>query len=259
MADIEATKFYIRYQGEYPETSAQGWAEYGFRQFGVETIPFYGFGDIEMLTDLGPTVGVAGFIGDVHAALKTLGKPPPPNIDYPPELAAFLGREIREGTLEDVRRHPGKPMFIKPKEHKLFTGFVWDGDALSRRRIVTLGDDTPVFLCEPVEFVAEYRSFVFRGEVLDARRYKGDWSKAPDKETVLRGAKALGGTPSAYCLDWGVTSDGRTLLVEKNEGYSFGHYGILPTDYARMLSARWLEMTSSASPASHDVHPPSSP
>jgi len=49
--------------------------------------------------------------------------------------------------------------------------------------------------------------------------------------------------PNAYCLDWGVLQDGRTVLVEMNEGYAFGHYGLNPISYARMLSARWFEMT----------------
>lgn len=243
--NIEATKFYIHYRGNRPESDMCGAAEFGFQQLGVETTPFYGFGDVSDLPDLGPTVGVAGYIGDVHEGLKAMGKPIPANIDYPSELTSFLGREIREGTLEDVRRHPGKPMFIKPKEHKAFSGFVWEGDAVSRRRIVTHGDETPVFICDPVEFVSEYRSFILDGEVLDARKYKGDWSKAPDKEIVLAGAKAMEGSgPRAFCLDWGVTVDGRTLLVEMNEGFSFGNYGLPSVFYAHMLSARWHEMTS---------------
>lgn len=186
--------------------------------------------------------GVAGFIGDVHRALQVMNKPIPENVDYPEELKGYLGRVIREGTLDDLRRHPGEPMFVKPKEHKAFSGFLWTGDGVSRRRIVTHGDETPVFLCAPVTFEAEFRSFVLYGQVIDCRKYKGDWSKAPDKDTVLSAAKLMGKERHAYCLDWGVTSDGRTLLVEMNEGYSFGHYGLAPVSYARMLSARWTQM-----------------
>lgn len=240
--DIEARKFYIRYRGNVPETDAQGWADFGFRQLGVETVPFEWIDDIDGFPDLGPEVGVAGFIGDVHRALQVMGKPIPENVDYPPELKAYLGREIREGTLDDLRRHPGTPMFVKPREHKAFSGFLWTGDVQSRRRIVTHGDETPVFLCDPVTFVAEYRAFILYGQVIDCRKYKGDWSKAPDKDTVLGAAKLMGKTRRAYCLDWGVTDDGRTLLVEMNEGYSFGHYGLAPVSYARMLSARWAQM-----------------
>lgn len=245
--DIPLRKCYIRYRGSRPETDAQGWAEYGFWQLGIETASFAWIDEINDLTDLGPEVGMAGFIGDVHRALEVMGKPIPENVDYPPELTEFLGREIRLGTLGDLRRHPGTPMFVKPQAHKAFSGFVWNGDGVSRRQIVTHGDETPVFLCDPVTFVAEFRVSVLYGQVIDCRRYKGDWSVAPDKETVLRAAKLMGKERHAYCLDWGVTDDGRTLLVEMNEGYSFGHYGLPPVSYARMLAARWHQMARSAS------------
>jgi len=48
--------------------------------------------------------------------------------------------------------------------------------------------------------------------------------------------------PWAYCLDWGIDEKGRTLLVEMNDGYAMGHYGLNPALYARMLSARWYQM-----------------
>jgi hypothetical protein len=184
-----------------------------------------------------------------------MGKPIPENVDYPPQLVkssmwseqgGFLGREIREGTLEDVRRSPGKKVFIKPIEHKAFSGFVWTGDSASRRRVVTHGDETPIYICDPMEFVAEYRSFILNGQVIDCRKYAGAWWHAPNHEVVHDAVKEMGkDAPRAYCLDWGVVCDpGKaTFLIEMNEGYSFGHYGLPPVSYARMLSARWHEMT----------------
>lgn len=241
--NIEATKFYVLHREAYPETEMQDYARRGFWTLGVETAPYYGFGDVEKIEDLGRTVGVAGYIGDVHSALKKLGKTIPPNVDYPDELTDFLGRRIWTGTLAEVRAST-KPLFVKPCEHKAFTGFVWNNDRESRMRIVTQHDDTPVFIADPVEFVAEYRSFVLYEKAIDCRRYKGDWSKAPNRDKVEAGVRAMKKTgPHAFCLDWGVTADGETVLVEMNEGYAFGHYGLPPVSYARMLSARWHQMT----------------
>lgn len=46
--------------------------------------------------------------------------------------------------------------------------------------------------------------------------------------------------PVAFCLEWGVTAGGNTVLVETNDGFAFGHYGLHPGYVAHMLSARWL-------------------
>lgn len=243
MSEIEATKFYIRHREGYPETEMQDYAHRGFWTLNVETAPYEWVDDIDNMEDLGPTVGVAGYIGDVWHALKKLGKPIPPALDYPECLTDFLGRKIYKTTLAEVRTMI-EPIFVKPVEQKAFTGFVWYGDYESKIRVVTIHDDTEVWVSEPVQFVAEYRSCILYRKVLDCRKYKGDWSVAPNKDVVEAGMKAMGRkAPHAYCLDWGITTDGRTLLVEANEGYAFGHYGLVPVSYARMLSARWNELT----------------
>lgn len=103
MSDIEATKFYIRHREGYPETEMQDYARRGFWTLGVETATFEWVDDIKSLEDLGPTVGIAGYIGDVYEGLKKLGKEIPATIDYPEVLGEFLGRKIWTGTLGDVR------------------------------------------------------------------------------------------------------------------------------------------------------------
>lgn len=244
LGNIEATAFYVRYREEFPDGELCDYARRGMWTHGVETKPFYWVDDLAEKLDLSPTVGVAGFIGDVHAGLKAMGKTPPENVDYPEELQPYLGRTLGTATMVEVRSSI-EPIFIKPKEHKLFTGLLWVGDVESRARTVTVPDDTLLWTSTPVQFVAEYRAFILQGHILDVRLYRGDWSKAPDRLLIEQATAAHqeAGAPIAYCCDWGVTSDGLTLLVERNEGYSFGHYGLKPADYARMLSARWSEMT----------------
>jgi hypothetical protein len=241
----KATKFYVRHREGYPETTLQDSARRGFWELGIETNPYEWIDDIDSIEDLGPTVGVAGYIGDVHRALTKLGKPIPPVVDYPTPLEKFLERKLFKGLLEDVRQSH-YPWFIKPLEHKLFSGLLWlPNDPESRRKTVTLADDVEIWISEPVNFVSEYRSFILDHAILDCRHYKGDWAKAPDRSTVEEAVQLMKGTaPTAYSLDWGVTDSGKTLLVEMNEGYSLGTYGLNPVFYARMLSARWFEMTS---------------
>ena len=39
-----------------------------------------------------------------------------------------------------------------------------------------------------------------------------------------------------------VTDDGRTLLVEFNDAYSLGCYGLNDIQYAKFISARWSQL-----------------
>jgi hypothetical protein len=235
-------KIYIRYKEDVPESANLYAALEGFRQLGVETAPFYGFGDIEELPDLGPEVGITGYVGDTHKALVKLGKPLPEVLDYPPELQDFIRREIRQTTLEEVRESIG-PLFVKPVQHKLFTGFVWTKSRADRFRIAIHPNHTPVWVCRALDFTSEFRTFVLDGEILDVRRYKGDWSDAPFKGWVEDAVKAYKSAPRAYSLDFGVTFGGRTLLIEVNDSFALGHYGMASIPYARMIDARWEEMT----------------
>ncbi len=247
--EIKATKFYIRHRESLPETEVMYYAWLGMDLLNVETAPFHWFEDIDKFEDLGPEVGVAGWLGDVWQGLKKLGLPIPPPLDYPDELREFLGRDVTKTTLENVRHHHrhDNPIFVKPLEHKAFTGFVWTGDSESRRRVVTHPDSTPVWVSRPINIVAEYRAFHLYETVIDCRKYKGDWSVAPDRQVIDAARRAYRkSAPAAYCTDWGVTDDGRTVLVEANDALSFGHYGLPPVSYARMLAARWYELVRAA-------------
>lgn len=242
MYDLKAVKFYVRHRDGYPETEVLDYSRRGFWLLGVETATYEYTGDIQYIKDLSPTVGLAGYIEDVHLALTQMNRPIPRHKDYPEPLTEFLGRSLRKTYLGEVRSLVNK-YFVKPVNHKQFNGMVWHNDEFSRRLIVTQPDDTEVWISDYVNFVSEYRSFILDGEVLDCRHYKGDWSIAPKKNIVKAGVEAMKGScPIAYCLDWGITDDGHTLLVEMNDAYAFGNYGLNPVYCAHMLSARWYEM-----------------
>jgi len=40
-----------------------------------------------------------------------------------------------------------------------------------------------------------------------------------------------------------VTTAGATLVVEVNDGYALGAYGLMPLAYAKFLSARWAQLS----------------
>lgn len=238
-------KFYLRREECAPDTAAQNTIRMGFHMQGVEAVDFTDPASIATFDDLGPDVGVAGYISDVLAALQHIGIKPPLLLDYPDELRSFLGRHIYETTFGEFRDIHGPPLFIKPSmDHKLFTGLVWTRTREQRFQLGHVQNNVPIWVSDPIKFISEYRTFILHNEILDCRRYKGDWSKAPDRTVVEAAVRAMSDTaPVAYCLDFGVTDEGVTLLVEANDGFAFGGYGLAPPQYACMIAARWRQMS----------------
>ena len=78
--------------------------------------------------------------------------------------------------------------------------------------------------------------------MIDSRNYKGDFKIQPNFNIIERCIEDYKNKPAAFTIDFGVTDDGRTLLIEVNDGYAFGTYGLSPLNVAKMLSARWSEM-----------------
>lgn len=242
---------FIRYRESLPESQATFAAADGFTMQGIPITPFYGFGDlIELHEDgrLNENTVVCGYIGDVHKALDLLGVPRPPPLDYPKHLDWLLGREVRSTTLGEVRNGV-KVQFVKPVTQKRFTGRIFDpDDPIGRIILATVPDEEPCFSSDVVSFLSEWRCFVRDGELVGVKHYKGDWALGFDKEVLGKAVRAgHGKMPAGYSLDVGVTEDGRTLLVEANEGFSLGDYGLPSLIYARLVEARWSELMMSRS------------
>jgi hypothetical protein len=193
---------------------------------------------------------VVGFIEVVRNAVQRITGAKPPVLNYPDELKLFLYRNLWTTTVGYVRNHPETwPVFMKPADDiKSFGGRVVRG---VRDLVATngLSNDTPVFASEPVTFKSEYRCFIRHGEVLGCRQYKGDPLIFPKDYIIREMVLSWKTAPAAYCLDVGVMKwerdggDDVTTLIEVNDAYSAGTYGLDPLMYARFLEARWCEMT----------------
>lgn len=239
-------KAYIRFRENIPDNANTYAAAEGFHMQGIPVVPFYGFGDLNLdnMPDLGPSAIVCGNIGDVWEAMKLLGKDVPPPLDYPEHLRWLMGRDFSYVTLEQVRGLVTRK-FVKPVKQKLFGGFVFDPlDPRSRLAVAVYPEDTPCLIADEVHFVSEYRCFVKDDAPVGVKHYRGDSFVALDKAVYNKAIKCCKGKmPRAYCLDLGVTEDGQTLLVEANEGYALGSYGLNSLTYSRFLEARWEELT----------------
>ena len=107
---------------------------------------------------------------------------------------------------------------------------------------ISLPFDYSIWISEVLEFIAEWRCFVLDGRVLDVRPYTGDYHVQFDPSVIYKAILCWKDAPIAYGLDIGVTWGGRTLVVEVNDGYALGNYGLSPLNSINFHKARWKEM-----------------
>jgi hypothetical protein len=237
-------KVYIRQDSEKQFAKVNFFTAYdGFRKMGWE---IEGFDRNSNFADLAPDNVVVGYIGDVHKALNKLKIDVPEEVNYPDELQELLGRKIWRSHINYIASHPELwQVFVKPLHRsKKFMGRV----VRSPKDLIGCGDEfenTEVCCSEVVNFVAEWRCFVRYGEVMDIRRYAGDWRIHFDPQVIDLALKLYLSAPNSYALDIGVTDNDKTLLIEVNDGYSLGCYGLMSHEYAKFLSARWAQITRS--------------
>jgi hypothetical protein len=195
---------------------------------------------------------VYGGIGMVRRALDRIGASQPRVDGMPPaECMELYGRRIWATTMTEVREgyEDNRFFFIKPlKIHKAFAGHVTSGNLCDLARTATLDNDFEVMASEVVTFRVEYRLFVHRKRVIGCRFYNGDFRIAPDFVVAEQFLQRYQAQPIAYSLDLGVTDKGQTLVVEINDAFSLGAYGLGSIPYARMVTDRWEEMVSGAAP-----------
>jgi hypothetical protein len=183
-----------------------------------------------------------------ESALKQLGVQPPKENCYPPELTEFLHRRIWPSTMKALEAKfltiDGFEVFAKPRGRiKRFTGRMLDAGAFST--LAHVSRHLEVWCSEIISFASEHRAFVVDGVIRDVRPYCGN-ETVPSREVIERCVALWTQTGQAargYGIDFGVLRDGRTALVEVNDGFALGAYGLAPKDYVELLVARWEQLT----------------
>lgn len=236
---------YIIHKDGRPANSNFDDALDGFSFRGFNVIPFES-GQLYQLKNTKEDIVCAG-IPFMHIIWKNLGVPKPKQIDIPDELLPFAKRKIWIEPFNDVRDRfltdKPEPVFIKPMDiHKLFTGLVVSS-SVDLMHIKDAAEGTRVMCSEVIDIVAEYRCYInFRDQIIDARRYCGDFRPCPDYSVADTIIKAWKDKPIAYSVDLGITKSGETVLIEVNDSYALGNYGIPSDKYSKMLENRWWEI-----------------
>lgn len=220
----------------------------GFDKMGWEIVPFQSVAELSIITKEDIFVG---FVDETKQILGNL------NIEYkeidcyPSELEPYLGRKIWKDSFLNFVKTNKFGCFIKPSDqNKLFTGKLINriGD------LVSIGhpeNDFEIYCSEPISFISEARCFVKYGKIIDFRRYKGSWKVKFDIDVEEDCIGNFSSGLNGYAIDFGVTNNGETILVEVNEGYSLGAYGLFSVDYAKLLSARWFQLMNLEDPCNY--------
>lgn len=194
---------------------------------------------------------VVGSIDFMKSLFKRLGKLPEP-IDFPEFILNNnkLNREVSKTTLDNVltvlnlESFTGRDtkLFVKPVETKLFDGILIGTLPSELHYFHNIKRDTPVWVSEKIDIASEYRVYVHNGKMLYACNYSGDFKISPDYSYVESLIKDYKSAPISYTIDVAIMKSGINTVVEFNDFWAIGGYGIAPWDYALMLKDRYFEI-----------------
>lgn len=197
----------------------------------------------EQLEKYGTLVKNQLFVGSVEfmtEVFRQAGISPAPRL---PENSNRISEKITLGEAK-MRASAGEKLFIKPVEIKLFTGFVLDASIYSC--IKNLPDDVPVLTYKPFDkkIRGEYRIYIHNHRMVDAHCYAGDFMAHPEYGTaqnIIEENKEKG-FPCAYTMDIAIFWDSRTTVIEYNDMWAIGNYGMPNDTYVHMLMDRYFEI-----------------
>lgn len=178
------------------------------------------------------------FVGSVEFMREVFTR-----VNKVPQPIMNTDRHHNKLTLHEVRHKVanGEKLFVKPFQQKLFTGLVVDKYFISSLR--EFPDDLEVMVYDVIDHIeSEWRLYILNGKIEDARNYSGDFRVSPDYDTAEEKVKRLRSQlPSAYTMDVGVTAHS-TFVVEFNDMYAIGNYGMENSSYLRLLKERYFEI-----------------
>jgi hypothetical protein len=159
-------------------------------------------------------------------------------------------REFQIMTLGEVRHRAsiGEMWFIKPIEIKLFTGFVLDN--MIYQSISDIPDTCEVMAYKPLGgIVSEWRVYICDDRIIDIRNYSGDLFKIPNQDYVKSIIKDNGDFPISYTIDVGILETGEEVVIEFNDMWAIGDYGIPNDEYLTLLRRRYFQIMSDNPPS----------
>ena len=214
---------------------------------GVEVVPFLAKQIQRRQLPLTRECFICGDMDVTHGAMKQLDVEPPLPNDFPPSLEPYFRRKLWRSSIRSLEQalEQGREVFAKPAgRRKRFTGRVFSSPG-DMYYLAGTSAQEPLWCSEVVRWLSEFRIYVIHGEVTAINPYHGDASVSLCEATLREAISAFtasGQAPAAYGIDFGVLDSGETALVEANDGFSLGAYGINAERYTELLFTRWEEL-----------------
>lgn len=240
-------KIYVETKRGFPVNSDIQKAIDGFESLCYDIVPFE-YSDIVLgKYDYAATKNIfVGSIDTMKLIFSRIGKTPE-DIDYPSFLREFhfLSRDVVKMKLSDVINcYGGGEIFIKPTMTKLF-----DGILVTKKtdfNYLKGFEDEIVWVSDKMNIDSEWRVFVHDDKIVHWSNYSGDFTKIPDyahvKILVKYYTQQYDNAPRSYTIDVAVLKDGKTDVVEFNDFWAIGSYGLDSMKYAEMLRDRYEEI-----------------
>lgn len=164
-------------------------------------------------------------------------------------------RDSKIITLDQAKKivqEQNQKLFIKPVFIKLFTGFVLD--KMDHTSIRNVPDDTLVYSYEPFseKIISEWRTYVHNNKIVDIKNYSGNLFQIPRFafiKSIIEDNEKIN-FPNTYTIDVGILDDfsNGNVVIEYNDMWAIGNYGVPNDYYLRMLKDRYFEIVRSTVP-----------
>jgi hypothetical protein len=192
---------------------------------------------------IGDNIIVVGSVESTISFFKRNKINIPKPLNIPEELKMFLGRDIQITTMGEFRNNPTLPIFIKPYDKiKSFPSGVVNYKSTINLLLYEVPNDVRIMTSELVDMVSEYRCFVHKNKLVGIKNYLGDFRLFLDLSVVDDCISKFKNPPISYTLDVAITNKNETILIELNDGWSVGSYGLDPQIYVKFLISRWNEI-----------------
>lgn len=225
-------------------------SKYELMNRGIEVVDFDGT-DLKNLERKAPVRGDI-CIGSVQACerffeLVGINRELYKYIGFPKELFPFYKRHI--GVTDKLPEVFDKPFFIKPRVGvKSFTGCVVDSAArleFVKKYCPDITGCDDMYITDTLDIVSEYRCFVSRIDLVGIQWYAGDFTVMLDAKMIEEIKSCIERylmSPIAYTLDFGILRDGSLVLIEINDMWAIGSYGLSAKIYVDSTMRRFNEL-----------------
>jgi hypothetical protein len=244
----ERVKLYYQCSGDLPLWDFCLHAWYGARQNNIPAIKFERAEDIPN----SPYHIVVGSVEECRKWLEINGYESPLAISE--RMRYYLYSKVYASCTQFIVNNLSYPTFIKPSDViKSFTGTVVKdkAEAVNLLNGLNCGIETkPV-----VDFKSEWRCYIHKGELIKTCHYLGDPLITPSSEflseVVFRANQTKLDKYNSYTIDIGFSDTlgflqgGVTdwVVIEFNDAWAIGNYGLDSDQYYHFLKDRWFQLT----------------